>query len=342
MNNNDIHKAAETLRAAVPLMIKNQTPTTPQNYALWYTYIAETQPKLNNQLDKIIADHGLCLPSHNEALYQTYITGKTESDIRELKRSLEVLVNEIQLSIRDTLADTVSFEQSIKTNFASLTKIDLKTIAFDDLLLLVQELVSKSKKVKNSTSYFNQQMKTASTEIAHLKEELKRVENDAQYDSLSGLFNRGTFDKHLSTFCSSKQPLALSLILLDIDNFKNLNDVYGHVFGDMVIKAIAKRLQAGCRGEFTAYRYGGEEFALLLPNTSLKVAKQFAEAIRQSIEKISVKNKRSGEQIEHISASFGVAQFTESESPISLIDSADKQLYKAKRSGKNRVMAICS
>ncbi|WED25628.1 GGDEF domain-containing protein [Vibrio sp. DW001] len=340
MTKQDFHKAAETLRAAVPLMIKNQTPTTPQNYELWYTYIEQTQPQLNSELDGIIAEYGLCLPSHNRELYQTYCAGKTESDIRKLKGNLESLVNEVSLSMRDTLADTTSFEKSIEENFSDLDKIEKGANSFEDLLSLVRDFAKNSEKVKNTTSYFNEQMSTASTEISNLKEELERVQNDALYDSLSGLLNRGAFDKALSAYCISEHSHPLCLILLDIDNFKRLNDDYGHVFGDLTIKAIAQRLQASCRDGFAAYRYGGEEFALLMPSTPLNVASQFAEIVRKSIEKISVKNKRTGKQIGNISASFGVAQFAKGETSISIIDRADQQLYEAKRLGKNKVMPI--
>ncbi|MDB1125640.1 GGDEF domain-containing protein [Vibrio algarum] len=340
MTKEDFQKAAEILRTAVPLMIKHQVPTTPPNYALWYTYVEKTQPQLNSELDEIIAEYGICLPSHNEDLYRTYIAGKTESDIHELRSNLEILVNEIFLSMKDTLADTSSFEKSIEKSFSSLEKVENGGVTFDELLSLVRSFVSEAQSIRSSTSYFNEQLNTASSEISNLREKLEKVQRDALHDSLSGLLNRGAFDKDISTYCSSEQSYPLCLVLVDIDSFKSLNDDYGHVFGDMVIKAIAKRLQSSCRDGIAAYRYGGEEFALLIPNKPLRIARQFAETVRRSIEKITVKDKRSGKQVKNISASFGVAQFEEGESPISLIDNADQQLYKAKSLGKNRVMPI--
>jgi diguanylate cyclase len=340
MTKEDFQKAADTLRAAVPLMIKHQVPTTPPNYALWYTYVNETSPELNSELDEIIAEYGICLPSHNESLYQTYIAGQTEADIRDLKANLEKLVNEIFLSMKDTLADTSTFEKSIEKSFSYLEKIENDAITFEELLSLVRSFVSESKSIRNSTNYFNEQLSTASAEISSLKQKLEKVQQDALHDSLSGLLNRGAFDKDISAYCGSHENYPLCLILVDIDNFKGLNDDYGHVFGDMVIKAIAKRLQVNCRDGIEAYRYGGEEFAILVPNKELVIARQFAETVRRSIEKINIKDKRSGEQVENISASFGIAQFKEGESPITLIDSADQQLYKAKSLGKNRVMPI--
>jgi len=340
MTKEDFQQAAENLRKAVPLMIKNQVATTPENYALWYTYVAETQPELNAELDKIIEEYGLCLPSHSEGLYKTYIASQTEADVQELRNNLEILINEIFTSMTDTLTDTSKFQNNIEKSLSNLEEMEKEGITFDELLSLVRNFVAQSREIQSSTQFFNNQLSTASEEIANLKKELEKVQRDALYDSLSGLLNRGAFDRDIASFCNSEESHPICLILIDIDRFKDLNDQYGHVFGDMVIKAIARRLQLHCRDGIAAYRYGGEEFALLVPNKPLRIARQFAESVRRSIEKISVKDKRTDEQVENISASFGVAEFELGESPITLIDNADKQLYKAKSLGRNRVMPI--
>ncbi|WED23577.1 GGDEF domain-containing protein [Vibrio sp. JC009] len=340
MNKEEFHKATENLRRAVPLMIKNQVPTTPTNYALWYTYVDQTQPALNEELDEIISEYGLCLPSHNEELYRRYIASQTEANVRELKTNLEVLVSEIFQSMKDTLDDTSAFQNMIDKNFENLAKIENDGITFDEVMGMLKEFVAESKEIRDSTKYFNSQLNSASKEISNLKKQLEEVQKDALYDSLSSLLNRGAFDKDMSSYCSSPDSHPLCLILIDIDKFKDLNDQYGHIFGDTVIKAIAKRLQISCREGIAAYRYGGEEFAMLVPNKSLRVARQFAESVRRAIEKITVKDKRTGEQIGNISASIGVAEFVPGESPIALIDNADKQLYKAKSLGRNRVMPL--
>lgn len=340
MSKTSFEVATANLKKTVPLMIKNQIPTTPTNYALWYTYVAETQPELNQELDAIIKDYGFCLPSLNQSLYETHIASKNETDLKEVKAGLEGLIGEISNSMNDTLSDTTVFQQTIETNFSSLEGIEREGVSFEEVLSMVRNLVSHSKEIRNSTQFFNSQLNKASEEISNLKKELQKVQQDALYDSLSNLLNRGAFDRDISSYCNSNEFYPLCLILVDIDKFKDLNDQYGHVFGDMVIKAIARRLSHSCRDGIAAYRYGGEEFALLVPNKSLRIARQFAESVRASLEKISVKDKRSGKQIDNITASFGVAEFVSGESPITLIDNADKQLYKAKTLGRNRVMPL--
>ena len=115
---------------------------------------------------------------------------------------------------------------------------------------------------------------------------------------------------------------------------------YGHLFGDTVIKGIARRLQLSCRDGIHAYRFGGEEFALIVPNKSLRIARQYGETLRRSIEKLSIKDRRTSEQVANITISLGVAELEPGESAESLIERADKLLYEAKQLGRNRVMPI--
>ncbi|NMU75721.1 GGDEF domain-containing protein, partial [Vibrio parahaemolyticus] len=109
-------------------------------------------------------------------------------------------------------------------------------------------------------------------------------------------------------------------IMLDIDHFKSFNDNYGHLFGDTVLKAIARRLQQSCRDGICAYRFGGEEFALIVPNKSLRIARQYADTLRRMIEKLRIRDKRSGTQVHSITASFGVAEFEPGDTPEALIN----------------------
>jgi diguanylate cyclase len=129
-------------------------------------------------------------------------------------------------------------------------------------------------------------------------------------------------------------------MIIDLDHFKKINDNYGHVMGDLVLKAAAKKLQSTCRDGAQVFRFGGEEFAIIVPNSNFAKARSMAESMRKAIEKIGVKDKRTGEVLGDITASIGVAELTKSMNPLALIEKADKQLYEAKRLGRNRVMPM--
>ena len=123
--------------------------------------------------------------------------------------------------------------------------------------------------------------------------------------------------------------------LADVDHFKSVNDTYGHCFGDQVLREVGGVLTECCRTEDIVCRYGGEEFTILLPNTSLKHAIELAERLRLAIEGRPFTCR---EAPVNITCSFGVANLREQVSP-SIIEFADTALYQAKRSGRNRVDA---
>ncbi|TCS39284.1 diguanylate cyclase (GGDEF)-like protein [Paucimonas lemoignei] len=159
-------------------------------------------------------------------------------------------------------------------------------------------------------------------------------------DRLSGLYNFGYFhdalDRRVSEFSRHGGSMPLSLILFDIDHFKALNDKHGHLMGNLVIKEFARRLAKRVRKADIACRFGGEEFAVILPGCSLHAAKQFAETIRKWIEKIPVETD-TGPIIVTVSAGCSTCKTGDTDSD--LLERADRALYRAKRNGRNRVEA---
>ena len=155
----------------------------------------------------------------------------------------------------------------------------------------------------------------------------------AMTDQLTGLYNRHSlFDigpKYLSDAKRHKFPV--SLLVFDLDHFKNVNDTYGHAVGDIVLQLIGQVLQENCRNEDFVARFGGEEFVMLLSHCDLDFAVTKAESLRQVIE-MSKPNDST------MTASIGVAVFSEDDDFESLFDKADKAVYEAKESGRNKVM----
>ena len=334
----EFKKSTANLKKAVPLMMKHRVSTTPANYALWYTYVDRTSPELNQEMDQVLADNETCPPSQNARLYEEFVADKAETSIKDLKSNIEVLLGEISSSMSDTLADTSAFSEMIDNSFSKLETVEDEGLSIEEVMGLIKQLVLESREIRHSTRYLNNQLSTASEEITRLKQQLAESQKDALFDSLSELYNRRAFDQDLQTLVESKQ--ALCLILLDIDHFKSFNDNYGHLFGDSVIRSLGRKLQQSCRDGITAYRYGGEEFALIIPNKQIRIARQFAETLRRTIEKTRMKDKRSGRAIDNVTASFGVTELRINESAESLILRTDKLLYEAKQLGRNRVMPI--
>ncbi len=174
------------------------------------------------------------------------------------------------------------------------------------------------------------------TDISELQREKREALNKASHDGLTGLYNREKFDElyALNFKQAQRYDRKFSIAIADIDFFKKINDTYGHVFGDKALKKIAKCLKSSLRKTDILARWGGEEFALLLPEANLDQAKKICEEIRKRIGQLKFENSCK------VSISIGIAMFQEKDTKETLFKRADEALYKAKRSGRNMVKVL--
>ena len=165
-----------------------------------------------------------------------------------------------------------------------------------------------------------------------LKKSNKKLQSDLKVDKLTGAFNRGAFDNDMDKL---QDKGVYSMIFIDIDNFKKFNDQYGHKTGDEVLIKVAKAIQSSIRSSDKAYRYGGEEFVVVLHNCDKDNALDIAEKIRKSISNIE------NQPYPSITASLGVSTFPEDGSTVqTIVETCDSALLKAKSLGKNRTF-VC-
>lgn len=339
MNSNLMIESAQNLKKAVPLMMKYKVPTTPLNYALWYTYVSEELPLLNEKLEALIENKEICPPVQSASLYREFVADDSESSTWALRSSVDKMLLHIEKSLTDTHNDTNNFQKNVEKTFGEINNVEDDGLSFEEVVFLLKKLQGDSKKIHQSTAFFSETLATAKGEIESLKLELKKSQQQALYDSLTGLLNRHAFDTEISAYLESKMQ-GLCLILADIDHFKMFNDQWGHLLGDQVLKAVGRKLNDSMRDGATAYRFGGEEFVMLVPSSNLRIARHMAESMRKMIEKLSLKDKRSGETIKNITLSFGVVEYQAGESLTSFIARADAFLYEAKRLGRNRVLPL--
>jgi diguanylate cyclase (GGDEF)-like protein len=191
---------------------------------------------------------------------------------------------------------------------------------------------------KDEFAGLGEEFNKMSRELKRRIEELREAVHESLTDDLTGLPNRRAFDVRFANRVRDLQRLGgqLGLVLLDLDNFKAINDTYGHPQGDVVLRAAAGVLRDTSREIDNAGRYGGEEFVLLLPGTDLDGAYELAERVRRGIEALSIP-LLDGSGTMRVTASCGVGSMPETRAdPEPLVAAVDAALYEAKRSGKNK------
>ncbi|MHC4830335.1 MAG: GGDEF domain-containing protein [Planctomycetota bacterium] len=164
----------------------------------------------------------------------------------------------------------------------------------------------------------------------------------AVHDSLTGLFNKRHFNEQCDRFVSQcgRTGEPLSLIMVDLDRFKQVNDTYGHLAGDCVLQEIARIVKDKIRGYDLAFRYGGEELCVLAPLTELESARRLAERLREAVEAARI--EAGNDLMLRVTASFGIGQFDPARgitTRAALIEAADRALYRSKNHGRNCVLA---
>jgi diguanylate cyclase (GGDEF)-like protein len=204
--------------------------------------------------------------------------------------------------------------------------------AVGQLQELSDELMVQNDSLQAMQSEMEMQNEELAAARATLESQNHILSQLATTDALTGIANRRAFLEKLQqerSACSQKGE-PLSLLLIDVDKFKNYNDTYGHPAGDEVLKKVAKLLQQEARQDDCVARYGGEEFVVLLPNTTQEKAIGVAERMRRAIEASEWTNL-------NVTASFGVATMCNVEMPMELlVEEADQALYESKRAGRNR------
>ncbi|MEM7774122.1 MAG: GGDEF domain-containing protein [Pseudomonadota bacterium] len=250
-----------------------------------------------------------------------------------LNTSLEVVLG----LLHDALASSGKYSELLATVERDMSRVnDVAAIK-----KTVKLLIAENAAIRGEVDVLNGRLADAKDETEQLRNELEDARNEGSTDSLTGLKNRRWFDARLSaeigTAQRSAQPLCLALV--DVDSFKRINDSFGHQTGDTILQWIAGRILENVKGRDCAARFGGEEFAIILPDTQLKAGAGLMEQLRIKLEKTNWTHKSSGRSIGRVTASFGVTELGPGDDAPDLVERADQNLYAAKSKGRNRVVA---
>jgi len=337
MSSDDLEKSFKILKETVPLLLKHKISAEPTNYAIWYTYASNESPQLNAAMDGSLKRFNSISQAKAQDMYRSHVADKQEVSAWQLRQSIDAMITEFSQTVKDTHHETTDFRNAMDRSLDGLQKVEKEGFSVEETMAMVRNIVKEGQKIRNTTLTFTAAMANAEKEIQDLKSKLEVSKQEALIDALTGLNNRRYFDSEFSTAVQGGQ---VSLVLVDVDHFKKFNDTHGHQMGDVALKAVARKLKEACRDGAQAFRFGGEEFAVIIPMSNLSRACHMANTMRRAIEKIQVKLKSTGAIIGDITASFGVSSYEQGMSAGKMIEQADKHLYEAKRLGRNRVIPI--
>ena len=205
---------------------------------------------------------------------------------------------------------------------------------------LAKEVESLRETVEAKQADEQTRIESLSSQVETLREELLSAKEESMRDGLTGVYNRRAFDREIKTLVDQNlvQRNGFAVLILDIDDFKRINDTYGHPVGDRVILALANACRQMIRSDDFLARYGGEEFVILLPGASRRNAAKKARQLCKSVAKTHYTlDDDNADLTLSITVSIGVAACDRNDDVDSLMGRADKALYKAKTAGKNRV-----
>lgn len=333
----DSELAVKYLRQAIPTMMQHHIVPNPINYTLWYSYYSNVYPELNKQLEHTIERYQTCPVEVSESLFLQHIGQTNDEDQSQneaYQRALSVMVNNLSDSINETSDQASGFSAALQLDIEALEKHELN----DEISPLIDSLSANANAICDANDAFNNKLVDAQKEIRALKEELDKSREEANTDPLTGLSNRRVLESIYNNFVTEAGDESdLSIIIMDIDKFKVFNDTHGHLLGDQILKYVGSLLKDLCPNGIKPVRFGGEEFAIVCPTKSLDTSQNIAEKIRAKLESVPFTNKKTGDKIPPVTASFGVAKRKCQENLSSLIERADKALYLAKDNGRNQV-----
>jgi diguanylate cyclase len=329
-----LERSAEYVRLALPLMAQQEAAMHPVSFAIWYEHVASMNAALSSEIERRLASGTPLTEDATYALYRRYVAGVDEQSAQEVTVGFQRVLAEISESAAEAGSHASRFGDALLEWSESLAA---RPDAIPDEN--AADILADTRLMQSAIVTLNDRLEKSQDEIDRLQQEIVRAREDALSDGLTGLANRRSFDQAL-TACladATRQFVGPSLLLADIDHFKNINDSYGHLFGDKVIRAVAQILKDNVKGKDLAARYGGEEFVVLLPDTPVEGARSVAEKIRRSIAGCRILRGDSNDFVDSISISIGVAHYRGGESPNDFLGRADSALYASKAHGRNRV-----
>ena len=332
-----IEKASELLRLVVPYLAKYRLPANPVNYTVAYERYRGGDRELVSLIEERERDEELPDGTFFNELFERFFVHMNRDQCIALGEALHVTVEALLGKLAENSSGVGDISGELADTLTGLESLN----DTGDVREMVGRLVHITERLNERTLALHQDLEETRKRTAELQEELQQAREQATTDALTGLGNRYGFDKALEELVSGhrNQNKRMVAMLLDIDHFKKVNDTYGHIVGDQVLRKVGKTIRDVVASvKHVAARYGGEEFVVLLPETPPQAALKLAEEIRKRVSSLRLAKRGTGEKLPPITISGGIALYQRGEEGHQWLSRADDALYQAKFQGRDLII----
>ncbi|MCG5526143.1 GGDEF domain-containing protein [Ectothiorhodospira haloalkaliphila] len=311
---------------------------TPVNYWIFYEYFTRSGSKaLVEAIDRRIESRRCLDEVFLQDLYQRFVAGETLDRLMAVNGALETLLKSVDGDLGRADAGICEFKHTLDGSVASLRIAHYP----DDVRKISGTLLEAINQIQAYHHTLHDRLEEAEHETRGLRAQLDQQHKAAVTDPLTGILNRRGLEMEIERGVRGERTRPGSMLVMDIDHFKRINDTHGHAIGDVVIRMVARKIAEVLPRDTILARFGGEEYIALLPSnvaTTVHQLKELGERIRDTIQRLTLVRQTDDLRVTDFTLSVGISEWSGGQTFDEVFNRADAALYQAKTAGRNRVV----
>lgn len=337
-NQVEFSKAAGLAEKTLKLANDHLCAPYPKVYEVLYTYVSGHNTRLNSMVDEVLSENKEANKTELEAIHREVLdpVSKFQDVLLDTGQKLDGELTDITALTEKYISTNDNYQSTLNRSVESLKTSD----STQDLSEKILELIQENERMRDQTMELTESLEKSKEQIDDLKMCLSAAIDESMKDQLTGLGNRRWLERNFRIILENAGAGVerYCIVLLDIDRFKKINDTFGHLVGDKVLKYFGRIIQNNVRNDDICARFGGEEFCIILKKANIRQAEEVMENLRQQLEKSNLVLANSKTEIGTVTASFGITSLKTDDTLEGVLERVDGLLYEAKETGRNRIV----